>query len=170
MTKDSSTLLAWRSSDTVASSWGFTSQAGFALASAAPVVVEDLRTERRFSAAPFFRDHDVVSGASVVILSPGDERPYGVLCAHTKTRRAFGANETALMQAVGVVGWRPFLTVGMTVYGADGWIRLQAEVRRAPLDRALRTAGFEPHERADWPNQRLYNPSGVAPNWKLLER
>jgi hypothetical protein len=56
------------------------------------------------------------------------------------------------------------------VFGADGWVRVQAEVRRAPLDHALRTAGFEPHERADWPNQRLYTRPGIAPNWRLLSR
>src|ERR1700730_4644371 len=60
---------------------GRESQAGFTLLSDEPVVVEDLRTETRFSGPALLREHGVVSGMSVVIR--GRERPYGVLGAHT---------------------------------------------------------------------------------------
>ena len=57
------------------------SQAGFTLLSSEPVIVEDLRTERRFDGPPLLHDHDVISGMSVII---GDnDQPYGVLGVHT---------------------------------------------------------------------------------------
>ncbi|MBZ5600751.1 MAG: PAS domain S-box protein [Acidobacteriia bacterium] len=77
---------------------GTDSQAGFTLLSDQPVVVEDLRTEKRFSGPPLLHDHDVVSGMSVVI--PTSEGPYGVLGAHTKQRRIFSRDEVSFLQSV----------------------------------------------------------------------
>jgi PAS domain S-box-containing protein len=74
------------------------SQAGYTLLSDEPVVVEDLRTETRFSVPPLLRDHGVVSGLSVVIR--GQERPFGVLGAHTATRRAFTVDDVSFAQSV----------------------------------------------------------------------
>ncbi|MCB7129040.1 MAG: response regulator [Candidatus Brocadiales bacterium] len=63
------------------------SQAGYTLLSSAPVIVEDLRKETRFSGPPLLLEHGVVSGMSVVI--HGKDRPFGVLGTHTTRRRKF---------------------------------------------------------------------------------
>ncbi len=77
---------------------GTDSQAGYTLLSDQPVIVEDLRTETRFSGPPLLRDHGVVSGLSVIIFSEG--RPFGVLGAHTTQRRAFTQDDIHFLQAV----------------------------------------------------------------------
>src|SRR6185295_16789861 len=58
-----------------------TTQAGFSLVSNEPVIVNDSRTETRFTAPTMLREHDVISSISVVI--PGHESPFGVLGAHS---------------------------------------------------------------------------------------
>ena len=77
---------------------GRDSQAGFTLLSSQPVIVEDLRTERRFSGPPLLIEHGVVSGLSVVIHGRGT--PFGVLGAHTAWRRTFTRDDVHFMQAV----------------------------------------------------------------------
>jgi PAS domain S-box-containing protein len=77
---------------------GADSQAGFTLLSHEPVIVEDLRTEKRFSGPPLLHEHGVVSGMSVVIST--SEGPYGVFGAHTKQRRSFTQDEVNFLQAV----------------------------------------------------------------------
>lgn len=74
------------------------SQAGYTLATAAPVVVEDLRTETRFQGPALLHDHGVVSGVSVLVA--GGDDPYGVLGAHTTTRRTFSHEDVNFLQAV----------------------------------------------------------------------
>jgi PAS domain S-box-containing protein len=74
------------------------SQAGYTLASDQPVVVEDLRAEKRFHGSPLLVDHGVVSGVSVVIL--GEEGPFGVLGVHTATARRFTEDDVHFVQAV----------------------------------------------------------------------
>jgi GAF domain-containing protein len=77
------------------------SQAGYALISPGPVVVEDLRTENRFEDADLLREHGVVSGLSTTIHVGG--RAYGVLSAHTKERRLFTEDEILFLQEVAEV-------------------------------------------------------------------
>jgi len=77
---------------------GGASQAGYTLLSAEPVVVEDLASEARFHGPALLEDHGVVSGVSVLI-GPED-RPYGVLGAHTTHRRTFSADDVNFLQAV----------------------------------------------------------------------
>jgi PAS domain S-box-containing protein len=77
---------------------GFGSQAGYTLATNKPVVVEDLRTEKRFRGPPLLLDHGVVSGMSVVI--SGRERPFGVLGAHTVKQRRFSAEDINFLESV----------------------------------------------------------------------
>ena len=77
---------------------GLNSQAGYTLASVHPVIVEDLRTETRFSGPPLLHDHGVISGMSVII--QGGHRPYGVLGAHTTRRRSFSADDINFLQAM----------------------------------------------------------------------
>ncbi len=74
------------------------SQAGYTLLSSKPVIVEDLRTETRFSGPPLLHDHSVISGISVII---GDlKQPFGVLGAHTTTRRTFTKGDIHFIQSV----------------------------------------------------------------------
>jgi PAS domain S-box-containing protein len=74
------------------------SPAGYTLVSEQPVIVEDLRTETRFTAAPLLQDHGVVSGMSVLIR--GQDRPFGVLAGFTAQRRHFTQDDLNSLQAV----------------------------------------------------------------------
>jgi signal transduction histidine kinase len=74
------------------------SQAGYTLASAGPVISEDLAEETRFSGPPLLVDHGVVSGMTVLIR--GEELPYGVLGAHTTMHRTFSADDIHFLQAM----------------------------------------------------------------------
>ena len=75
------------------------SQAGYTLLSAAPVVVEDLGTETRFSGPSLLNVHGVVSGMSAVIQGVG-ERPYGVLGVHARERRNYAEEDVNFLQSV----------------------------------------------------------------------
>lgn len=77
---------------------GVDSQAGYTLIANGPVIVHDLRTERRFRGPPLLHEHHVVSGMSVPI--PGQERPYGVLGVHSIRHRHFSPDDTHCLQAV----------------------------------------------------------------------
>lgn len=77
---------------------GTDSQAGYTLQSGEPVIVEDLETEKRFAGTALLHEHEVVSGASVVVST--SEGPYGVLAVHTRRRRNFTADEVNFLQAV----------------------------------------------------------------------
>ena len=77
---------------------GTASQAGYTLLSNTPVIVDDLRTETRFSCPPLLHDHGVVSGMSVII--QGAQHPFGILGAHTTRRRMFSADDMHFLQAV----------------------------------------------------------------------
>lgn len=74
------------------------SQAGYTLLTAEPVIVEDLASETRFAGPSLLVDHGVVSGMSVVI--PGSRGPYGVLGAHSTSRRSFTSDDTHFLQSV----------------------------------------------------------------------
>jgi PAS domain S-box-containing protein len=92
--------IGWREG-IVGQAWvpaGVESQAGYTLRESGPVVVDDLRAETRFDGSALLHEHDVVSGMSVVIA--GGERPFGVLGAHTRERRAFSAEDAHFLQAV----------------------------------------------------------------------
>ncbi len=77
---------------------GMHTQAGFTLVSSEPVILEDLRTERRFQSVPMFGDPPVVSGMSVVISTSAG--PYGILSVHTRQQRTFTENEVNFLQSV----------------------------------------------------------------------
>ncbi|HEU4632068.1 MAG TPA: ATP-binding protein [Gemmatimonadaceae bacterium] len=78
---------------------GRDSQAGYALLSHAPVIVEDLRTETRLDDPPLLREHGVVSGMSVILYGPGG-RSYGVIGAHTARRRRFTQDDVNFLQGI----------------------------------------------------------------------
>ncbi|MGH7808373.1 MAG: PAS domain S-box protein, partial [Thermodesulfobacteriota bacterium] len=77
---------------------GRDSQAGYTLLSNEPVIVEDFRTEERFTRPPLLREHEVVSGLSVIIQGKG--RPFGVLGAHTTKVRNFDQDDIHFIQAI----------------------------------------------------------------------
>ena len=74
------------------------SQAGYTLLAKKPVIVEDLRTEFRFSEATLLHNHRVVSGMSVII--QGSENPYGVLTAYTTEKRIFNPDDVYFLESV----------------------------------------------------------------------
>ncbi|MFC7216135.1 PAS domain S-box protein [Saliphagus sp. GCM10025334] len=71
------------------------SQAGYTLLSEAPVIVDDLRTEERFSGPELLTEHDVVSGISVIIGTVDD--PWGVFGVHTTSHREFTDSAVAFV-------------------------------------------------------------------------
>ncbi|MEJ2007622.1 MAG: PAS domain S-box protein [Acidobacteriota bacterium] len=73
------------------------SQAGYTLVSEHPVIVRDLREEKRFIPSPLLVDHGVVSGLSVLI--PGKDRPFGVLGAHTRRARSFTNDDVNFLES-----------------------------------------------------------------------
>ncbi|HEX9924699.1 MAG TPA: response regulator [Anaerolineae bacterium] len=78
---------------------GADSQAGFTLLTDEPIIVEDFRTETRFSGPAILHDHGVISGISVIIAGQKN-RPFGVLGAHTTQRRTFTRDDVHFLQAV----------------------------------------------------------------------
>ncbi len=75
------------------------SQAGFTLTHDGPVIVEDLRSETRFSGPPLLHEHGVRSGMSVTIPGVG-ARPFGVLGVHSDQLRQFDDGEVDYLVAV----------------------------------------------------------------------
>ncbi|WP_248515265.1 bacterio-opsin activator domain-containing protein [Salinarchaeum laminariae] len=74
------------------------SQAAHTLGTEAPVIVEDLTTESRFSGPDLLRDHDVRSGISTIIGAPDD--PWGILGTHDRDTREFSEQDATFVQAV----------------------------------------------------------------------
>lgn len=64
-----------------------------------PVIFEDLKTDPRFSPAPFVIDHGITSGISVIIHGKDQDIPYGVLTASTASRRYYSRDEAQFLQA-----------------------------------------------------------------------
>jgi PAS domain S-box-containing protein len=71
--------------------------AGYAVHFGTPVIVEDLPNDDRFTVPPLYRDHGILSGASVLI---GDvHRPLGVLGVHATRRCSFTADDARVLKA-----------------------------------------------------------------------
>src|ERR1051326_8681767 len=66
-----------------------------------PIVVEDMRKEKRFKVPQLLRDHSVISRMSVMI--QGQPHPFGVLGAHATKKRDFTDNDIHFLQAVAYV-------------------------------------------------------------------
>ena len=77
---------------------GTGSQAGYALLSGEPVVVDDFRTESRFEVLPLLHELGIVSGVSVIIR--GRERSFGVLGIHTARQRRFSPDDVSFLLSV----------------------------------------------------------------------
>lgn len=86
--------------------------AGATLHSRQPVVIKDLHRETRFQQLAVLRDHNIVSGMSVMIQAASqsedkgngedsaDARPFGVFGVYTSRRRQFSQSDVAFLQAV----------------------------------------------------------------------
>ena len=72
-------------------------QAGYAIHTSAPLVIEDLQTDQRFRMARM-RDLGVVSGMTVPI--EGGERPFGVISCHTYRARPIEGDDVHFLTAV----------------------------------------------------------------------
>ncbi len=77
---------------------GENSQAGYTLKTREPVVVDDLKMEKRFSGPSLLTDHKIVSGVSALIGDP--EHPWGVLGAHSDEHRTFSPAKINFMLSV----------------------------------------------------------------------
>ncbi len=116
------------------------SQAGYTLIFGEPVVVEDLRLETRFAGPALLRDHDVVSGMSVVIA--GQDGPWGVVGAHARSRKSFGKEDIDFVQAVanvlaGAIAGR---VAKDTLARANEELETRVTERTAELSRAKQAA------------------------------
>ncbi|MEX0758715.1 MAG: HWE histidine kinase domain-containing protein, partial [Tistlia sp.] len=77
---------------------GNRSQAGVALETGQPIVVEELSSDLRFSGPELLARHGVRSGLSVAIGDAG--WPLGVLGVHSRERRSFDEHDVRFLQAV----------------------------------------------------------------------
>lgn len=76
-------------------------QAGYTIYSKVAVIVRDFKKEKRFSASPFLKEHDIASGISVTIGKI--EKPFGVLSVHSKRPKRFTADDTFFLNSVAVL-------------------------------------------------------------------
>lgn len=74
------------------------SQAGYTLQSGKPVIVDDIKKDKRFSGPLLLHEHNVVSGMSVVI--QGQKGPWGVLGTHTTRHTSYSKDDINLLKAV----------------------------------------------------------------------
>lgn len=71
---------------------------GYTLRTEEPVIVDDLRTDTRFSGSTLLTDHGVRSGISVIIGSSDD--PWGVLGAYATEQREFTKSDADFIRRV----------------------------------------------------------------------
>ena len=129
------------------------SQAGYTLTCRTPVVVDEMRTERRFSGPPLLTDHGVVSGISCVI-GEGDE-PYGVFGVHSRDRRAFTDDDTNFLVSVAGI-------VSTAVIRHLSTLRLELE---AAVDRAVAVAQDLTDMMARFADSVDLGPVGLTELW-----
>jgi PAS domain S-box-containing protein len=113
---------------------GMQSQASYTLSLNDSVIVEDLRTETRFTGCPLLSQHGIISGISVVIR--GQDQPFGVLAVHSAQPHRFTADHLHCLRRVADV-----LTLAL------GRIHAEEQVRQAIHERAVHTAAEAVQER-----------------------
>ncbi|HEX2252272.1 MAG TPA: CheR family methyltransferase [Thermoanaerobaculia bacterium] len=100
-------------------------QAAYTLASAEPVIVEDLAEEDRFDEGCPLRDAGATSGMTVLI--PGRDGAWGVFGAHDRRPRRFSRDDVVFLQAVANV-----------VTASTERQRMEEELARSQREVALR--------------------------------
>ena len=78
---------------------GPNSLAGYTIEQREPVVVEDVRLEKRFIPARFLVEKGAVSALAVAI-DAGEDEPWGVLAAYSRTPRQFTTNDVEFLRAM----------------------------------------------------------------------
>ena len=77
----------------------FESQAGYALLSGKPVILDNLNEETRFTGSSLLHQNQYVSGVSTII--PGTQKqPFGVLEAHSSKQNQFSQDDANFVQSV----------------------------------------------------------------------
>jgi PAS domain S-box-containing protein len=109
---------------------GADGQAGFALLAGEPIIVHDLRADKRFPGSELLRAHGVVSGLDVAI--PGHARPWGVLGVQTTATREFTTQDVQFLRSVANV-----LAAAVRNQHAAGALRDSEARTRAILDTAV---------------------------------
>ena len=71
---------------------------GQVLARGEPVVIEDLRAERRFKVPELLVEHQILSGVAVALATR--ERTFGVLAAYSSKRRTYSGDEVNFLVAL----------------------------------------------------------------------
>jgi len=144
------------------------SQAGYTLHLGQPVIVTDLRQETRFHGPPLLLEHQIISGLSVVIA--GEQKPFGVLGAHTTEYRLFTEEDVHFLQSIAHI-------LGMAIQRhkdeealriANDNLEAQVKKRTSQLSEAQRLAqlgGWEMDIKTGeviW-TEELYHIYGVEP-------
>ena len=70
---------------------GLDTQEGYTLNSSKPIIVDDLKTETRFSGTQLLHGHNIVSGMSIII--QGHDAPWGVLETHSSKHKIFSKDD-----------------------------------------------------------------------------
>ncbi|MDQ8204014.1 chemotaxis protein CheB [Pelagicoccus sp. SDUM812003] len=82
---------------------GVSSQAGYTLQTNAPVLVDNLETEKRFRGPELLTSHGVKSGISVVIGKL--DNPWGILATHSKESGQYSLDDAYFVQALANILW-----------------------------------------------------------------
>jgi len=77
------------------------SHAAYTMQKGEPIVVEDLRIEKRFRGMPFLHEHGIRSGVSTILRN--GERVRGIMTAHSAERRTFTPEDVAFLESVSAV-------------------------------------------------------------------
>ncbi len=110
---------------------GMDSQAGYTLATSRPVIVDDLLSEERFDGPALLRNHGVVSGVSCIIGS--FENPWGVLGAHSQTRRKFSEHDAHFLAGVANVIAQAVASDAADLRASEHELRLELALQAADL-------------------------------------
>lgn len=144
------------------------SQAGYTLVSPEPVMVTDLREEKRFSAPELLSDHGIISGVYCVI--DHSQPPFGVLAVHSKQRRTFSEDDANFLLAVANM-----LSTALRMK-SDQEQLYEREQQFRTMANAIPQLAWMADESGEiyWFNQRWYDYTGTrladVEGWRWLER